>query len=147
MVNTFEKWVSTVKAEFEKLDAIRFYLNEKGEERRRAFDQLYDMANFCSDATELVEWIDNPEGIGRLERAFLQSGHAMSPISRLRKIALTEVANATGKQKILNQLDELKKNHPDQVILVETPNGTVSLKIGEAQIFEGMRGEIVIDNE
>ena len=30
---------------------------------------------------------------------------------------------------------------------METPKGSVELKIGDALIYEGMRGEIVIDNE
>ena len=34
-----------------------------------------------------------------------------------------------------------------QKIIVETPNGSVELKIGDALIYEGMGGEIVIDSE
>lgn len=49
--------------------------------------------------------------------------------------------------KVIKQLNKLKEEHPDQVIIVETPKGTVSLKIGDALIYEGMRGEIVIDSE
>lgn len=51
------------------------------------------------------------------------------------------------KDKIIKQLDKLKKENPEQVIIVETPNGTVSCKIGDALIYEGMCGEIVIDSE
>lgn len=90
MVKTFEEWKSAVKAQYDELNAVRFYLNEKGEERRQTFDLLYDLANFCSDAAELVEWIDNPEGISKHECSLLQSGHAVVPISRLRKIAENE---------------------------------------------------------
>ena len=47
----------------------------------------------------------------------------------------------------ISVLDKLKSTHPEQVITVETPNGSVDLKIGDALIYEGMRGEIVIDSE
>lgn len=48
---------------------------------------------------------------------------------------------------VLNVLDRLKSAHPEQVIVAETPNGSVDLKIGDALIYEGMGGEIVIDSE
>ena len=48
---------------------------------------------------------------------------------------------------VISVLDKLKLTHPEQVIIVETPNGSVELKIGDALIYEGMRGEIVIDSE
>lgn len=154
MVNTFEKWVSAVKTKYDELEVVRDYLNETGESRRKLFSLLYDLANYCRTATELVEWIDNPENLELDEVLILQDYHARSPISRLRTIAsheaeTTECADEVkvDKEKVINQLIALKKNHPDQVVLIETPNGTVSLKIGEAQIFEGMRGEIVVDNE
>lgn len=51
------------------------------------------------------------------------------------------------KDKVIKQLDKLKEEHPNQEIIVETPEGTVSLKIGDALIYEGCRGEIVIDSE
>lgn len=51
------------------------------------------------------------------------------------------------KEKFIKKLDKLKTDHPDQVFIVETPNGSVSLRIGDALIYEGMRGEIVIDSE
>ena len=51
------------------------------------------------------------------------------------------------RNKIINKLDKLKAEHPEQRIIVETPKGSVELKIGDALIYEGMRGEIVIDNE
>ena len=51
------------------------------------------------------------------------------------------------RNKIINKLDKLKAEHPEQKIIVETPKGSVELKIGDALIYEGMRGEIVIDNE
>ena len=51
------------------------------------------------------------------------------------------------RNKIINKLDKLKAEHPEQKIIVETPKGSVDLKIGDALIYEGMRGEIVIDSE
>ena len=51
------------------------------------------------------------------------------------------------RNKIINKLDKLKAEHPEQKIIVETPKGSVELKIGDALIYEGMRGEIVIDSE
>lgn len=48
---------------------------------------------------------------------------------------------------IINYLDKLKKDNPEQKIIVETPNGSVELKIGDALIYEGMKGELVIDSE
>lgn len=53
----------------------------------------------------------------------------------------------TKKDKVINQLNKLKEEYPNQQIIVETPEGTVSLKIGDAFIYEGRHGEIVIDNE
>lgn len=51
------------------------------------------------------------------------------------------------RDKIIKKLDKLKEDHPDQVIIVETPNGSVDLKIGDALIYEGVGGEIIIDSE
>lgn len=96
MVKTFEEWKSAVKAQYNELDAVRFYLNEKGEERRQAFDLLYDLSNFCSTATEMVEWLDDPEGLGKQECLWLQSGHTMRSIHRLRMIALNEAKTTEG---------------------------------------------------
>lgn len=54
---------------------------------------------------------------------------------------------AMSRDEIISNLDKLKNDHPEQIIIVETPNGTVELKIGDAIIYEGMGGEIVIDSE
>lgn len=51
------------------------------------------------------------------------------------------------RNKIIKNLDKLKKEYPDQQIIVETPQGTATVKIGDALIYEGMCGEIVIDSE
>ena len=96
MVNTFEKWVSAVKAKYDELEAVRDYLNETGERRRKLFSLLYDLANYCRTATELVEWIDNPENLELDEVLILQDYHARSPISRLRAIASHEANETEG---------------------------------------------------
>lgn len=49
--------------------------------------------------------------------------------------------------KIIRQLEKIKADCPDQEFVIETPEGTASLRIGEALIYEGMHGEIVIDSE
>lgn len=51
------------------------------------------------------------------------------------------------RDKTIKILDELKKKNPEQKIVMETPTGTVSLKISDALIYEGINGEIVIDSE
>ncbi len=55
--------------------------------------------------------------------------------------------NQTGVDDLIACLDRFKSEHPDQVIIAETPNGTVQFKIGEALIYEGMGGEVVMDSE
>jgi hypothetical protein len=49
--------------------------------------------------------------------------------------------------KIIQQLDELKERYPGQVVILETPHGTVSCELGDALIYEGADGSIVIDTE
>lgn len=51
------------------------------------------------------------------------------------------------KEYVLKVLEHYKKYHPDQRLIVESPKGYADLKIGEALIFEGMDGSIVIDSE
>lgn len=58
-----------------------------------------------------------------------------------------EKVNNMDRDKIIRKLDKLKAEHPEQVIIVETPEGSASLKIGDALIYEGISGEIVIDSE
>ena len=48
---------------------------------------------------------------------------------------------------VIKYLDKFKKENPNQVIIVETPKGSVELKIGDALIYVGGDGEIVIDSE
>jgi len=49
--------------------------------------------------------------------------------------------------KAIEALDKLKESSPGQIVIAETPEGTVRLKIGDALIYEGMGGELVIDSE
>lgn len=48
---------------------------------------------------------------------------------------------------VIKYLDKLKKENPNQILIIETPKGSVKLKIGDALIYEGRCGEIVIDSE
>ena len=49
------------------------------------------------------------------------------------------------KYKIIKKLYKLKEDHPEQVITIETPRGSVSFKIGDVKIYESRSGEIIID--
>ena len=51
------------------------------------------------------------------------------------------------RQKAIKDLEELKTVNPNQQIYIETPNGTVSCKLGDALIFESMGKQIAIDSE
>lgn len=51
------------------------------------------------------------------------------------------------RNKIIKDLKKLKEEHPNQEIIIETPHTTIFLQIGDAEVYEGMNGEIVIDNE
>lgn len=48
---------------------------------------------------------------------------------------------------VIKYLDKLKKENPNQIIIVETPTGNVEFKIGDALIYDDPRGAIVIDSE
>lgn len=47
----------------------------------------------------------------------------------------------------IRALDALKKANPEQIISVETPEGCLSFKIGDALIYECGYGELVMDSE
>lgn len=51
------------------------------------------------------------------------------------------------KKKLIRLLDKIKQVNPEQVLVVETPKGTVSLKIGDALVYEDPHGWVVIDSE
>jgi len=51
------------------------------------------------------------------------------------------------KGKLVKLLDRAKQSNPEQVLVVETPTGTVTLKIGDALIYEDPHGWVVIDSE
>lgn len=48
---------------------------------------------------------------------------------------------------VIEMLDRMKEENGEQVIIIETPNGTASLKLRDAMIYEGCGGEIVLDSE
>ena len=48
---------------------------------------------------------------------------------------------------IIKTLDKLKSINPEQKFVIETYSGSVELQIGDALIYEGINGEIVIDSE
>lgn len=50
-------------------------------------------------------------------------------------------------EELIKHLEKFKREHPEQVLIVETSEGTVHLKIGMALIYESMNGELVIDSE
>lgn len=52
-----------------------------------------------------------------------------------------------GPQDVIKILDKLKSLNGEQIVIVETPDGTVSLCLKDALIYEGHQGEIVIDSE
>lgn len=49
--------------------------------------------------------------------------------------------------RIVRALDKLKKANGEQIVIVETPDGTLSVRLQDALIYEGYQGEIVIDSE
>ena len=48
---------------------------------------------------------------------------------------------------VVNALTGLKKVNKDQKVLMETPEGSLYLKLGDALIYEGCVGELVLDSE
>ena len=92
-ITTFEAWTEMVKAETLKLYDVHQYLNEKGRARYYAYRNLFDLAVFCSSATELIEWIDSKEELeDHVIKALTLEGPAARPIGKLRRIAEQEVA-------------------------------------------------------
>lgn len=55
--------------------------------------------------------------------------------------------NNVNRSNIIKLLDEMKAKNGEQIIIVETPEGTASLKLKDALIYEGCNGEIVFDSE
>lgn len=92
-ITTFEAWTEAVRAEYLKLADVHQYLNEAGLARYYAYANLYDLANFCTSAAELVEWIDSKEGLDAHQiEALSMEGPAARPVAKLRRIAEKEVA-------------------------------------------------------
>lgn len=66
------------------------------------------------------------------------------PVSTAKRIVKSNLDHGVS---IFEVLNTFKDQYPEQVILAETPYGAVDMKIGDALIYEGMNGEIVIDSE
>jgi len=50
-------------------------------------------------------------------------------------------------KELIQCLKQFQKEHPDCMIVAETPDYSAYMRLGEILIYEGMRGEIVFDNE
>ena len=50
-------------------------------------------------------------------------------------------------EEIVEFLDLIKKENPDQIIVVETPKGCTTTRIGDALIYDDPHGWVVIDSE
>lgn len=74
---------------------------------------------------------------------FCEDGERMKSFLK----ACLAMIDQDGVDDLISCLDRFKNEHPDQVIIAETPNGTVQFKLGEALIYEGMGGEVVMDSE
>ena len=51
------------------------------------------------------------------------------------------------KRFVMDFLEMIQRDMPDQIFVMETSEGTTRCALGAALIYEGMRGEIVIDTE
>lgn len=49
--------------------------------------------------------------------------------------------------KVIKALDNLKEIAPDTPVCIETDHGTVTCRIGDALIYDGMDGSVMIDAE
>lgn len=49
--------------------------------------------------------------------------------------------------KVIKQLDKLKEEHPNTEVILETPKKTLTVKIKDVLIYEGLNGELVLDVE
>lgn len=86
-VNTYEEWKQAVNAEYEKLQAVRYYLNEKGEERLRAFGTIRSLSDYCEAPQELLAWIESKDGMDRHDAESVNSSQIFLAINALRRIA------------------------------------------------------------
>lgn len=89
-MQTFHDWELAVRDTQRKLNDLRSYLNDVGAQRLKVFSTLVDLAGHCTNARELVAWIDSPEELTPEEIADLTSNQAALPIRRLRQIAERE---------------------------------------------------------
>ena len=71
------------------------------------------------------------------------------PVSTLQKLHMEgkHYMKESRMNKVIKQLDKLKKDSPDTENILETPRGTMSVKIKDVLIYEGLNGELVLDAE
>lgn len=50
-------------------------------------------------------------------------------------------------ENLVRLLDRIKHDYPDQVLVVEAPRCTMSMKLGDALIYDDPHGWVVIDSE
>lgn len=50
-------------------------------------------------------------------------------------------------KKIIHLLDIVRRENPEQTVVIELPQRSVQIQLGDAIIYEGASGEIVIDGE
>ena len=82
--------------------------------------------------------------IQKAERVLRNLPQDLASRHRIAKLAPPRLEDRTC---IIPVLDEMKQNSPDQIIVVETPGKTISLRIGDALIYEDPHGWVVIDAE
>lgn len=55
--------------------------------------------------------------------------------------------SVSSKELVMNSLCKLRKEQPNQIIVIETPKGTLQVRLGDAHIYESLDGKIIIDSE
>jgi len=50
-------------------------------------------------------------------------------------------------KKFMKYMKQFKKENPDQIIIVETPDYHVRMRLGDVIFFEGLLDEVVFYNE
>lgn len=48
--------------------------------------------------------------------------------------------------RLLRHIDKFKKKYPDQTLIIEMPNMSLSLRLGDVSVYKGIGGEIVVDD-
>jgi len=50
-------------------------------------------------------------------------------------------------KELIQYMKQFQKEHPNCILVAETPDCFARMRLGDILIYEGMRGEIVFDNE